>query len=369
MVSTEAKSYYPPPESEGGWRWLKSPEEIRSIGGMDPDKLQLACERHAQFSPCAAGMVIVRNGHMVAEWYENPCLATTRFDVWSVTKSFTATAYGILFEDSRQDRLPSGEQIDLDSPVHPFLPEWYPLSDQRKKQITFRHLLTMTSGIPGQKSGIGAIPTDTGVGPIDAALGHLPLKARVWPTARWTSRLLADPGTDWDYSDPAVAHLAVAFHHITGQEIADFLQQRVFAPIGIESLSWDMQGIGPGFVGPHTNAHTGIHICGRELARFGYLMLRDGVWNGQQIAAPWWIELSTQSSQESNPSYGYLWWVNTPGILWPGLPRDAFAARGYNSNACYVIPPLDLVVARVGSGPPASNEEFIKRVVDAVVTG
>jgi CubicO group peptidase (beta-lactamase class C family) len=61
-----------------------------------------------------------------------------------------------------------------------------------------------------------------------------------------------------------------------GQEMKDYLQARIFEPIGIESLSWDIQG-GSGFIGPHTNAHTGIYLSARELARFGYLVLRQGV--------------------------------------------------------------------------------------------
>ena len=364
---TSTENYYPPPERNGGWQWLKSPEEVRAIGGMDPRKLDLACEYNAHF-PNSSGVVIIRNGYLVAEWYENSTLTTTRFDIWSCTKSFTGTAYGLLFEDVRQGRLPADKAVDLDTPAYAFIPEGYPLTDPRKEHITFRHLLTMTSGIPGEKTGIAAIPTDTGIGPFEAALGRFPVKARRWPSGRWTNKLSAEPGTQWDYSDPAMAHLALAFYHITGREMSDFLQERVFGPIGIQNLVWDMQGVGAGFIGPHTNAHTGIHICARELARFGYLMLRKGTWNDQQIVPSWWVELSTQSSQDLNPSYGFTWWVNTQGTCWPGIPSDAFACMGYHSNKCYVIPSLDMVVARVGSGPCYWDESvFINRIVASII--
>jgi CubicO group peptidase (beta-lactamase class C family) len=333
---------------------------------MDPDRLQLACEWNEHFANSSA-VVIVRRGYLVAEWYENSALTTTRFDIWSCTKSFTGTAYGLLFEDSRQGKLPSNRCVDLDTYAYPLIPEGYPLSDPRKGQITLRHLLTMTSGISGEATGIAAIPTETGVGPFEAAVGRAPLKARRWPMARWASRLAADPGTRWDYSDPAFAHLSLVFSHVVGQELSQYMQERVFGPIGIEYLSWDMQGVGGDIIGPHSNAHTGIHASARELSRLGYLMLRNGIWNGQQIVPAWWIELATRSSQELNPSYGYTWWVNTHGTKWPGLPRDAFAARGYNCNHCYVIPSLDLVVVRLGSGPSSWGEPtFIERVVDAI---
>jgi CubicO group peptidase (beta-lactamase class C family) len=148
----------------------------------------------------------------------------------------------------------------------------------------------------------------------------------------------------------------------------DVLQERVFGPIGMENVSWDVQG-GSGSIGPHTNAHTGVHISARELARFGYLMLHGGVWQGQQVIPRWWMEMATRTSQELNPSYGYTWWVNTRGTLWPGVPRDAFALQGYRANVCYVVPSLDLVVARVGSGPPVwDGSRLIDAVTGAAIT-
>ena len=108
------------------------------------------------------------------------------------------------------------------------------------------------------------------------------------------------------------------------------------------------------------------------MARFGYLMLRGGNWQGQSLVAPWWTALATRSSQASNPNYGLTWWLNSAG-LWPDVPRDAFAAMGYNTNLCCVIPSLDLVVVRLGLGPTESTEfiaaPFLGAVVQAVVSG
>jgi hypothetical protein len=86
------------------------------------------------------------------------------------------------------------------------------------------------------------------------------------------------------------------------------------------------------------------------------------------------MELSTKASQGLNPSYGYTWWVNAGGARWPGIPADAFALSGYRSNRCYIIPSLDLVVARVGSGPPAPDppsgwdeQRFITSIAAAIL--
>ena len=77
-------------------------------------------------------------------------------------------------------------------------------------------------------------------------------------------------------------------------------------------MSWDRQG-GSGHIGPHTNAHSGLHLSARDFARLGYLLAHDGKWQDKQIVPQAWIQTATQSSQQLNPSYGYTFWVNTDG--------------------------------------------------------
>lgn len=363
MAETDNAAYFPPPESEGGWSYLTGPAEIRELGGMDPDKL----ERIGRLQLLENGgdswsIVIVRHGRLVKELYTFNVLKHTRFDIWSGTKSFTGTAWGLLLDDSRQHRLPEDRSVDLDSAAYEHLPQGHPLSDPRKERIQVKHLLSMTSGIPGESTGILGMPTATDSGAFEHAFGKSPNRF-----GQWVAKLAGEPGTIWDYSDAAMCHLAVMFSNITGRQMSDYLVERVVQPIGIESFSWDVQG-GSGFLGPYTNAHTGVHLSARELARFGYLALRKGMWKGREIVPRWWMELATRSSQELNPDYGYTWWVNTAGSCWSFLPRDAFALMGYRSNKCYVIPSLDLVVARVGSGPSNWNEQYlIGGIVDAIL--
>jgi len=351
IPSRDTEGYYPPPESAGGWRWIEKPEDVRTLAGMDPHRLELVQQgQEFLYGGDSWGIVIIRRGYLVRELYTFNVLIPTRFDIWSGTKSFTGTAWGLLLEEGRHKRLPGGQHVTLDSPAYAFIPPGHPLTDPRKERITFRYLLTMTSGIPGEASGLIGMATATAHGPFEHALGRCPNRF-----GRWADRLTSEPGSRWEYSDPAMAHLSLAFAHVMGQEMSDTLQERIFAPIGIENLSWDVQG-GSGFIGPHTNAHTGIHVSARELARFGYLALHGGQWRGEQLIPTWWMDLATKTSQDLNPAYGYTWWVNSRGARWPGLPRDAFALEGYRANRCYVVPSLDLVVARVGSGPPTWDE-------------
>ncbi len=361
-MPTTAQTYFPPPESRGGWRLPAEPADLLSQAGMNPDRLDLVIEQQQLVHGGESwSVVIIRKGLLVREFHTFNVLFPTRFDIWSSTKSFAGTAWGLLFEDSKSGLLPDGLKIDLNSKAYDYIPEGHPLSDPRKQDITFGHLLSMTSGLAGVREGIVGIPTSTGTGPFEHSLGMAPSRF-----GQDVGTLVGEPGTRWDYSDPAMAHLAVAFANITGREMSDYLKERVFDPIGIEQLSWDVQG-GSGSIGPHTNAHTGIHLSARELSRFGYLMLNKGVWAGRRLVPSQWIDLATKSSQTLNPHYGYTWWVNTQGTLWPQLPRDAFAALGYRSNGCYVVPSLDLVVARVGTGPATwDDRDLIQGIADAV---
>jgi CubicO group peptidase (beta-lactamase class C family) len=203
----------------------------------------------------------------------------------------------------------------------------------------------MTSGIPGEDHGIIGIAVTPGGGEYEFALGKQPDRF-----GNSASKLYARPGEAWDYSDAAFAHLSLIFSHVAGREIADLMRDRVFQPIGIENFGWDLQG-GGGNLGPHTNAHSGLHLSARDFARLGYLLLRGGVWKGRQIVPKWWIDLATRPSQSINPSYGYTLWLNTTGNLGAHVPKDAFAFKGFATNRCYVVPSLDLVVVRLGYGP------------------
>jgi len=312
---------------------------------MDPEQLARVGRTNLTFYGGPWQIVVIRHGYLVREWMGANAMPQTTFDVWSCTKSATGIAYGLLFDDSRNHRLPKNVQIDLDSPAYSFIPEGYPLSDPAKEKIKLRHLLSMTSGIPGEDHGIEGFEVSDGGGEYEIALGRQPNRF-----GESAARLFAAPGEAWEYSDAGFAHLSLIFYDVTGQEIGDFMKSRVFQPIGIHNGGWDLQG-GGGNLGPHTNAHSGLHLSARDFARLGYLLLRGGVWQGKQIIPKWWIDLATRSSQSANLNYGFTFWVNTAGTRWPHAPKDAYAMMGFATNRCFVVPSLDLVGMRTGFGP------------------
>lgn len=357
-----AETYYPPPESADGWRRCRNDDEIRKKAGMDPQRLNLIAQAQAQIYSGPWAIAIVRNGYLVREWFGVPAMPETTFDVWSCTKSATGIAFGMMFEDSRDHKLPGDQKIDLESAAYDFIPEGRPLSDPRKGKIKLKHLLSMTSGIPGESQGLLGVAVVPGKGEFELALGKEPSRFGA-SGAIMTSA----PGEHWDYSDAGFAHLSLIFSRVTGKEIADYMNERVFRPIGIRNFGWDLQG-GSGHIGPHTNAHSGLHLSARDFARVGYLMAHRGRWEGKQLVPEWWIDLATRSSQDLNRSYGYTFWVNTDGVQWPSAPRDAFAFKGYAANRCYIVPSLDLVVVRVGYAPPNWAEDALLPAVLEAVT-
>jgi CubicO group peptidase (beta-lactamase class C family) len=357
-----AQTYTPPPESAGGWRWCKTAEEVRSVGGMDPDKLELIKEKHLALFQGPWQIIIIHKGYLVAEWYGVPTMPTTTFDGWSSTKSSTGIAFGLLMDDSLHHQLPHDAKIDLNTPIYDHVPEGFPLSDPRKKEIKLRHILSMTSNIAGEDHGLIGLSSAPGGGDIEIALGKE--SDRFGKSA---AKLTGAPGTAWEYSDAGFEHLSLFFYHVTGREIADVMKERVFDPIGIENFGWDKQGGVGGHIGPHTNPHSGLRFSGRDFARLGYLMAHNGKWADKQIVPQWWIGEATKSSQQLNPSYGYTFWVNTPGTLWPTVPRDAFAFRGFTASRLYIVPSLDLVVVRLGYAPQNWGEENLLPAVVAAV--
>lgn len=382
-MNEDGWEYYPPPESKGGWRVLTDPGHIRSLGRVDPAKLESAweCNVQARAEPrspeqkhlnpyderlipeaTSSSVLVVRHGYVIGEWYRNAD-ETTQWNIYSCTKSFTGTAYGMLFQDSLEGKLPSEKHIDLNSYAYSYIPEGYPLTDPRKERITIRSLLAMTSCIKGENAGVFGIHPLEGFGPFELALGRCPTAGGVSVSELW-----GEPGTRWDYSDPAFAHLALIFSNVTKMELEDCMTDRVFNPIGLENFKWDRIGGSDGSIGPHTLPNSGMHIMARDLARFGYLALNEGVWMGRQLVPRLWMEVATRTSQSLNKNYGYTWWVNTHGTLWPGVPRDTFAAMGFKSNKCYVIPSLDLVVVRIGDGPwPWDEGPFLRKIVASVL--
>src|SRR5262249_38931028 len=150
----------------------------------------------------ATGLLVIRRGHVVGEWYKGGD-RKTEFNIYSSSKSYTSVAFGLVLSDFGPDKLADGRALALDMKVcnEAMLPESLPLPDPRKADITIRHLLNMASGI-----GPEPVPMEA---PFETALGHV--------AGSPFAQLKGDPGTVFNYSNAGVAHLVLVFNRAVGR--------------------------------------------------------------------------------------------------------------------------------------------------------
>jgi len=171
-----------------------------------------------------------------------------------------------------------------------------------------------------------------------------------------------------------------------GERPVDYARTQLFEPLGMahSELTTDDAGNALTFAGMQTTC--------LDLARFGYLMLRDGAWDGERVVSSDFVEQATgESSTRLNAAYGWLWWLNhtgpvvsprlattgsadapiADGQLVPGAPDDAFWALGFNNQIVAVLPSEGVVAVRMGPRPPAdapfTQTELTMGVLDALV--
>jgi CubicO group peptidase (beta-lactamase class C family) len=185
-------------------------------------------------------------------------------------------------------------------------------------------------------------------------------------------RAAAAPGSLFEYNDVRINRFALSLLRVFDRAVPEVFQDEVMGPIGASS-SWkwvpytnsyvDLHGKQVASVSGGTRWGGGMWIDSWDMARFGYLWLRKGAWDGRQIVPASYVGAALAPSAHG-PDYGYLWWLNTKGKNLPGMPLTAYAALGAGSNSIVVSPEHDLVIVwRWHAGNPA---EFAKRVVGAI---
>lgn len=288
--------------------------------GMNADKLE-EVGRLLKASGAKTGLV-VRHGRIVGEWYFDDATRDSKYIVFSTSKSFASTAAGLMVAEGK---------LSLDTKLGEYLPDVMP---PEKRDVTLRTILSMDTGIHNNP--------------------QLPTMEKRFSYALYEAPLDYAPGKHWNYNNTGLAVLAPLLKKATGKQVDEILNEKVFTKIGIgESVwSWDEN---EGYRLPYS----GLHITARGLARFGLLFLRNGKWQDERIVPAAWVKEATGPSQEMNPEYGYLWWNNSTGKKWPGVPKDAYAALGKAQNNMLIVPSLDLIVIRqIGDDPD------VKRKVD-----
>ncbi|MHC4379545.1 MAG: serine hydrolase domain-containing protein [Planctomycetota bacterium] len=282
---------------------------------MDPQWIAQAFQYG--FNQGSQAMVVIRNGYIVAEWYASDWSVDARMDGFSLAKSVSSAAFGSALQD--------GLFPSIDEPAATYISDWdMPSHDD----VTLRHLLSMDSGLHWDFFSdyiLIALQQDQSQFAVDLGVD-------------------APPATEWVYNNTACQSLAEVFLRRTGHQLAEYSQRRIASVIGMDEAGWMTDQVG------NTLSYRSVYASAREFAKFGYLYLRDGEWDGQQVLPASWVADSTSPSQSLNPFYGYLWWLNTGSLDMPDVPADAFYGAGAFEKRIYVVPSKDLVVIRLGPG-------------------
>ncbi|MBM4028760.1 MAG: beta-lactamase family protein, partial [Planctomycetes bacterium] len=369
-----AASYFPPPETQGGWRMLESPEDIRRIAGTDPAKLDELKEWLLQSDKRDFAAVVIRRGHIVLEVERGNNARTDSRRVASVSKAVCATMLAIASEQSRQGLTP--KKMTFDDPAFQFIPWAQPLSDPRKAQITVKQLLNHTSGLCPEA--VGA-PND---GTWEYVLGH--------SGDPRTAKLAFDPGTACGYSTHALHHASLVCETVTGKPYDEFAIEALFQPLGIERW-WFQYFEGGAKIGRHPTHALGMPA--RDLARIAYCMLQGGRWGDRQVIPKWFVDetaapthnvTSPEMRWKLNPrTFSHGWELaavrsvparaseETPhGVTTNGgIPADARYKPGSGGQLVAFVPSLDLVISRqTGSSGDWAYEEYLRRACAAVAS-
>ncbi|MHA1926048.1 MAG: serine hydrolase domain-containing protein [Candidatus Thorarchaeota archaeon] len=308
-----------------GWS-TSTPEEQ----GMDSRMLNEMMDRIDEHDVRIDSLLIVRNGHLVFEEYPSSLYSNdSRHIIHSCTKSYTSALVGIAIQEGYIEGVES-KLVDL------FPNRTIANLDARKQDITLEHLLTMTSGLEW----------DEWTEPYESYLNSL---NQVWAASDSVQHVLDlpmayDPGEVWTYNSGGSHLLGVIVAEATGTSLFAYADENLFTPLGISPLDimWPRDNHGRYW------GHGGVEMVPRDMAKFGYLYLNNGTWDGTQIVPSEWVQDSADTLYPFTDysGYSYQWWTYPTDIV------DVYSAEGYAGQYIFVIPDLDMVVVFTSSVPP-----------------
>jgi CubicO group peptidase (beta-lactamase class C family) len=236
----------------------------------------------------------------------------------SVTKSIAATAIGIA--------IGRGEVTPLEAPFLPYFKD-KDLSrvDARLRRATLADLLTMRSGIEWHEQDR----------PLDETNTTVQLEwSKDWIQFTLNQPMDADPGTKWAYNSGGSHLMSGIIRAATGRFIDDYASELLFRPIGIRDFYWKKTPTG------HPDTEGGLYLAAEDLARIGYLYLRDGMWNGRRVLPDGWVrQATTRHAKAIAPmwDYGFQWWLTSRNNV------DIWAGRGFGGQLLIIVPARDIV--------------------------
>ena len=247
----------------------------------------------------------LRHGKVICECNFAPYPKGMWHITHSMCKSITGMAIGMLIEE---------EKLKLDENIYDIFPDHInAFSKIFRPVITVENLLTMTSGVTFNESGI--------------------VSGNDWLGSFLNASVNGKPGTEFQYNSLNTYVLSAIVTKRTGETLTEYLTPRLFGPLGITKYYWETcpKGI--------TKGGWGLFLCAEDMAKLGQLYLQKGKWNGQQLVSEYWIEISTaRHLKTQNDTYGYgyqLWMEQRPG---------SFEYNGMLGQNVIIYPDMDMVL-------------------------
>jgi CubicO group peptidase (beta-lactamase class C family) len=306
----------PADDTVPGDEWVVEAPEVH---GMDPAALDAARDYAFAEGMNTQGVVVVRDGVIVAEWYADGAGPESWAASWSMAKSVASAVVGIAIAEGK---IPS-----VDEPMTTYFPDW---AGTDKAAITLRHVLQMESGLDWDEDYDPSALGESEI--IEMVLGQPDQLA--FAAGRPAE---VPPGTRWSYSSGDSMLLSRVIEQATGMPADEYARTVLFEPLGIDQIDWWRDARG------HTLTYCCVDTTSRDFARFGLLYLREGLWGDEQVVPESWVSDSLAGSEASSGGYGFQWWLGG------GDDLSYFSARGHDGQYIYVVPELDLVVVRNGT--------------------
>ena len=333
-----AEDYFPPPDSEGGWRTLTDAGQIRELAGMDLDRLNRAAEFTGRCSQ-NAGLLVVRHGYLVTEKYFGRAHRNANPDMASTGKAYTSIACGIMLLEFK-DKIPGG--LDTKVFTEEYLPQAFPLDDPRRAEISLGQLLCMTAGYNGE----GQNPTgivDGKASPLKPASGQ---NIRDLDKSSIRCPLWTKPGGGYSYSSPSPHIASIVLRNVAGMELQKYIDTRLAQPMGWGEWAYCLHR--GDFDMPHANGAGSISVHATDALRFAYCLLHQGKWQNKQLVPSAYISLCNKPSKYNPHCPFTLQFEQNSDLHVLGAPADAYYKSGAGGFGIFVVPSLDLVIYKMG---------------------
>jgi len=273
--------------------------------------------------------MFLRHGKVIAEGWWNPYSADLKHTLYSTSKSFTATAIGFAVSENR---------LKVSDKVISFFPDYLPDTvSQFLSEMTIKDLLTMSAGQDPD-------PTFTTVS-----------RDSNWVKSFLSLPIIDKPGTKFLYNSLATYMLSAIVTKVTGEKVVDYLTPRLFKPLNIEGMDWEVDPMGINTGG------WGLRLKTEDMAKFGQLFLQKGVWNGKQVLPKEWIEEAStfkidqapDATQEAKSASD--WMQGYCYQMWR-CKNNAYRADGAFGQFIIVMPDQDAVIVLTAESPDMQDE-------------